>query len=75
MPDTPCPPPPTYNGFASRVMLFGGLLIIFSSIALAAFVKGISNWVVIALAVIGGALVPNAKIIELVNAWRSRSGA
>jgi hypothetical protein len=76
MPDpapSPCPPVPDTNGFARRVLLFGGLVLIFASLAVVAFVKNVAAWVPVAIALIGGSLIPNNKIAELLNAWKKGS--
>lgn len=71
MPDCPpCPPLPDTNGFARRVLLFGGLLFMFAALAVATFVKGVASWVPVVMALIGGSLIPNNKIAELLNAWK-----
>lgn len=76
MPDpSPCPPLPDTNGFGRRVLLFGGLTIIFAALAVVAFVKNVTAWVPVAIALIGGALIPNNKIAELLNAWKKGSAA
>lgn len=66
---------PDTNGFGRRVLLFAGLILIFASLAVAAFVVSVTKWVPIAFALIGGALIPNAKIAEIVNAWVKRGSA
>lgn len=71
----PISPCPDTNGFGRRVLLFAGLLLIFASLAVAAFVVNVSKWVPIAFALIGGALIPNAKIAEIVNQWVARRGS
>lgn len=66
---------PDVNGFGRRVLLFAGLTIIFAALAVAAFVSGVTKWVPIAFALIGGALIPNAKIADVINSYvKSRSG-
>lgn len=64
-------PPPEQNGFARRVLLFAGLALMFGALAGIAFVKGVASWVWVVMALFGGALIPNTKIIELVYAWKS----
>lgn len=72
LPRPPEPPPcPEYNGFARRVLLFGGLLFMFGALAVLIFAKNVASWVAVALALVGGALIPNTNIIALVNSWRA----
>lgn len=71
----PISPCPDTNGFGRRVLLFAGLLIIFASLAVAAFVVSITKWIPIAFALVGGALIPNAQIANLINTWIKGRGA
>lgn len=64
---------PDQNGFGRRVMLFGGFLMMFAGIAIKAFVENVSDWFSIAVVIVGGAMVPNSKVIELINRWRGGS--
>lgn len=73
-PLAPCPCPDT-NGFGRRVLLFGGLLFMFAALGVAAFVKSVAAWVPIVMALIGGSLIPNNKIAELLNAWKKGPGS
>lgn len=72
-PGSPCP---NVNGFGARVMLFGGLALMFAGLAVGAFVKGVSIWIPIVGMAFGGALIPNAKLAEIINNWvKRRNGA
>lgn len=70
----PLVPCPDTNGFGRRVLLFAGLLLIFASLAVAAFVVNVSKWIPIAFALIGGALIPNAQIANIINNWVAKRG-
>lgn len=67
-----CPEP---NGFLRRFVAVGGLLFMFAAIALKAFVAGVSDWLVILLALAGAALVPNTKVVDLVTALQRKLSA
>jgi len=72
---TPSSPCPETNGFGRRVLLFAGIGVIFAALAVAAFVTSVSKWIPIAFALIGGALIPNAQIAQILNNWvQKRNG-
>lgn len=71
----PVSPCPDTNGFGRRVLLFAGLALIFGALAVAAFVTTVTKWIPIAFALIGGALIPNAQIANIINNWVARRGS